>query len=122
MAALLAPTRRKLSWTLVGLLVLPGCFLLRAIPAQWDLLDLRNVADLVLGMLLGVPIRIFDAVTDSAFAARSEGFLGFPSIPEVAFALCANVLLFYVIACLGTCWHQRRRDRGRSSDRTPPKV
>ena len=96
MTSFLTPTRSKLTGTLLGLLTLPGMLLLRALPVEWDLLDLRDLGNLVLGVLLGVPIQIFDAVTGSAFAARTEGFLGFPSLPELGFALCANVLFFYL--------------------------
>ncbi len=110
MASFLTPTRSKLTGTLLGLLTLPGMLLLSAISVEWDLLDLRDLGDLVLGVLLGVPIQIFDAVTGSAFAARTEGFLGFPSAPELGFALCANVLFFYLLACGGT-WYRARANR-----------
>jgi hypothetical protein len=109
MAAFLAPTRRKISWTLLGLLVLPGCLLLRTIPVQWDLLDLREAGGLVLGLLFGVPIWIFDLVTGSAFAAKSEGFLRFPSLAELLSALVGNLLLFYLISCTAVRYWERRR-------------
>ena len=117
MAAFLAPTRRKLSWTLFGLLVLPGCLLLRAIPVQWDLLDLRDLGGLVLGLLLGVPIQVFNFVTGSAFAAKSEGFLRFPSLTEVVFALVANLLFFYLISCAAVRFWGRRASRSEQDPR-----
>ncbi len=119
MATFLAPTRSVLTGTLLGLLTLPGAFLLRAMPVQWDLLDFRTLGDLVLGALLGVPIQIFDTVTVSAYAARSEGFLGFPSLAELAFALCANVLFFYLLAC-GVTWYRARSGRKRPRVQTAP--
>ncbi len=117
MAAFLAPTRRKLSWTVIGLMVLPGCFLLRTIPVQWDLLDLRETGGLVLGLLFGVPIWIFDFVTGSAFAAKSEGFLRFPSLAELLSALVANLLFFYLISCTAVRFWERRRSRSQQNPR-----
>lgn len=112
MRAFLAPTRRKIAWTLLGLLVLPACALLRAIPAPWDLLDLRELGGLVLRLLLGVPIRILDAATGSAFAVRSEGFLAFPSATQLAFALGVDLLLFYAVACALSALSSRRHAGG----------
>ena len=117
MAAFLAPTRRKISWTLLGLLVLPGCLLLRTIPAQWDLLDLRETGGLVLGLLFGVPIWIFDFVTGSAFAAKGGGFLRFPSLAELLSALVANLLFFYLISCTAVRFWERRRNRSEQDPR-----
>ncbi|MFT5050000.1 MAG: hypothetical protein ACI8QZ_001393 [Chlamydiales bacterium] len=99
MARFLTPTARKLHGALLGLLILPGAFMLRAVPVQWDLLELGGLGGLILGLLLGVPLRIFDTLTDSAFASRAEGFLVFPSVAELAFALAADLLLFYLISC-----------------------
>jgi hypothetical protein len=111
MAGFLAPTRRKLRWTALVLMVLPASFLLRTIPHPWDVLDLRLLGGQILFLLLGVPIRLLDALTDSAFAQKGEGFLRFPSATQVAFALCADLLLFYVVACvIVRC--RERRDRG----------
>lgn len=117
MAAFLAPTRRKISWTLLGLLVLPGCLLLRTIPAQWGLLDLRDLGGLVLGLLLGIPMQVFHFVTGSAFAAKSEGFLRFPSLAELLSALVANLLFFYLISCTAVRFWERRSSRSEQSPR-----
>lgn len=111
----LAPTRRKLALTAIGFAVFPALFLLRAIPPQWDLLDLREWSGVLFGFLVGVPIALFDAVTRSAFASTSEGFLHFPSLAQLAAAAVGDALAFYLVACGWVHW-RARRVRGRSSD------
>lgn len=107
-AAAFAPTRTKVAITAGCFLIFPAVLVLRAIPPQWDLLDLREWSGMIPALLVGVPIQLFDLLTGSAFASRSEGFLAFPSLPELAFALLADVLLFYLIACTWVHWRARR--------------
>lgn len=106
-AAALAPTRAKLAITAGCFLIFPAVMVLRAIPPQWDILDLRELSGMIPALLVGVPIRLFDHLTGSAFASKSEGFLAFPSLPELAVALLADVLLFYSIACAWVLWRAR---------------
>src|SRR5262245_53582395 len=105
--AFLTPTRGKLARTAACFLVFPVCLALSKVPHEWDLLDLRLAARALIGFLFGVPIRLFDLATGSAFAPRSEAFLVFPSMPQVVAALVADAALFYLLACI---WlHLRRR-------------
>lgn len=108
-ASLLAPTRRKLALAAAGFAIFPALLALRAIPARWDLLDLGEWSGRILGLLLGVPIRLFDAATGSAFASRGEGFLGFPSLLELAAVVLADAVLFYLVACALVARGARRR-------------
>jgi len=108
--AWLVPTRRKLALTAGGFLVFPLLLALRAIPARWDVLDLGQLAGSLLFLLLGVPVRAFDALTGSAFASRSEAFLRFPTPIQLAAAALADAALFYLLACAWVRW--RERDRG----------
>jgi hypothetical protein len=90
--------RTRLYVVLLLCLLLPGAFALQSIPASADVLDLRSLGRLLISALLGVPIRLLDACTGGAFAARNEGFLGFPSGVQLGFALFADLLVFSVIA------------------------
>jgi len=105
----LAPTRRKLALTAAGFAIFPVLLALRAIPARWDLLDLKPWSGRILFLLLGVPVRLFDAVTGSAFASHSEAFLVFPTLPQLAAALLADAFLFYLLACAWVARGARRR-------------
>ena len=107
----LAPTRAKVAITAGCFLLFPAVMLLRAIPPQLDLLDLRQWSGMIPALLVGVPIRLFNLLTGSAFASRSEGFLALPNVPELAAAFLADVLLFYLIACTWVHWRARRRSR-----------
>jgi hypothetical protein len=109
--AFLSPTKEKLVRGLIVASVLPVAFALQEIPAAWDVLDLRQLARAVLAGLLGGPVRLFDLLTDSAFAPRSEGFIVFPTLPQIAFALACDALLFYLAACTWVAWRRRRRSR-----------
>ncbi|HEX6885227.1 MAG TPA: hypothetical protein VF530_17770 [Planctomycetota bacterium] len=106
--AWLAPTRRKLALAAGGFLVFPLLLALHAIPGRWDVLDLGQVADGLLFLLLGVPVRAFDALTGSAFASRSEAFLRFPTTIQLAAAATADAVLFYLLACAWVRWRERR--------------
>ncbi len=115
----LGPTRGKLARTAACFLVFPACLALSKVPHEWDLLDLRQAGRALIGLLFGVPIRLFDLATGSAFAPRSEAFLVFPSTPQVVAALVADAALFYLLAC--TWIHLRaRRQAGRTTGRTVP--
>ncbi len=117
--AFLRPTRAKLARTAAGFLVYPVCLALSKVPHEWDILDLRLAGRALIGFLLGVPIRLFDLATGSAFAPKSEAFLVFPSLPQVVAALVADAALFYLLAC--TWIHLRaRREGGRTTGRIMP--
>lgn len=104
----LSPTRDKLFRTLVLFSILPCALFSRRIPAAWDLLDLGDLGGALIYGLMGVPIRLLDKATGSAFAPRSEAFIVFPSLPQVAFALLCDAILFYVLACAWAGWRRRR--------------
>jgi hypothetical protein len=116
--AFLSPTKGKLVRALVVASVLPVAFALQEIPVAWDVLDLRQLARVVLAGLLGGPVRLFDLLTDSAFAPRSEGFIVFPTLPQIAFALACDALLFYVVACAWVAWRRRRRSDAEDGERS----
>jgi hypothetical protein len=107
--AYLAPTRAKLALTAACFALFPVCIALGKIPHTWDILDMRQAGRAVIGLLLVVPIRLFDLVTGSALAPRSEAFVVFPSLPQLAAALVADAALFYLLAC--TWIHLRARRR-----------
>ena len=111
-AELLSPTRRKLALTAGGFLLFPVLVLLRRIPSRWDLLDLREVSELILYLMLGFPIRLFDVLTGSAFVSRGEGFIRFPSTIQLAAAALANALFFYLLACAWVRWRTRAQRQG----------
>ena len=115
--AFLSPTKEKLARTLVVASILPVAFALQSIPVAWDVLDLRQLARTVLGGLLGGPVRLLDLLTNSAFAPHTEGFIVFPTLPQIAFALACDGLLFYLVACAWVSWRRRRR-RGSSRSET----
>jgi hypothetical protein len=108
MSAFLRPTRRKLALSATGFLLLPALFWLRQIPGRLDILDLRQASEALLFLLLGLPVRLFDALTGSAFASRSEAFIGFPTLAQLAAAFVADALLFYLLACAWVRWREAR--------------
>lgn len=73
---------------------------LRLIPVQADLFDLRQLPRLVFIPLVRWPIQFFDMLTQRRFAPRSEGFIVFPTVTQLAFALVCDLVLFYLLACL----------------------
>jgi len=107
--ALLAPTRRKLALAAGLFLVFPLLFALSRIPHQVDVLDVRLRSRELLHLLVGVPMRLFDAVTASRFASKSEAMLVFPTVVQLAAAAVLDALLFYVLACAWVHWRGRRR-------------
>jgi len=106
--AFLSPSKDKLARTLILASTLPVALVFGLVPASWDLLDLRQLGGAILGALLGGPIWLLDRATGSAFATRSEGFLVFPSLTQIGFALTCDALLFYVLACTWVGWRRRR--------------
>lgn len=116
--AYLAPTCAKLALTAACFALFPVCLALSKIPHTWDVLDLRLAGRAVIGLLLGVPIRLFDLATGSAFAPRSEAFLVFPSLPQLAAALVADAALFYLLACAWIHLRARRRATRASTPET----
>ena len=103
------PDSTKLVTTgiLAGMLL--ASFTLRMIPVQIDILDLRELPQLVLFCLARIPIELFDSATGGAFAPWGEGFLVFPTLPQVGFAILFDVALLYSAAC-AIC-HTRRRPK-----------
>ena len=106
--AFLSPSKEKLARALVLASVLPLAFFSGCIPPSMDLLDLRPLGRSVIRGLVGAPIWLFDRMTDSAFAPRSEAFIVFPSTTQCVFALACDALLFYVLACAWVAWRRRR--------------
>ena len=94
------PSRRKLSWTFLVLAAAAATILLRMIPVQYDILDLREVPGFVMALFLGLPIRLFDAVTGGRFGSKGEGFLVYPSEAELLAALIIDIAATYVVVCI----------------------
>ena len=105
----LAPTRAKAAITAACFLVFPIAILMRKIPGQWDILDLGEWSGLVVGVLVGVPMGLFDLATGSAFVRQTEGFLAFPSLPELAAAFVGDLVFFYLVACSWIRWRSSRQ-------------
>jgi len=103
----LRPDARKVLTTgaLIGAVLL--CLTLRQIPVQVDILDLREVPEFVVFLFGRIPIELFDFATDGAFRPQGEGFLVFPSLPQVAFALLFDVAALYLASC-AVCHRWRR--------------
>ena len=97
---LFSPTPKKVLWTALILVAVAATLLLRMIPVQYDILDLREFPELVMVLFLGVPIRIFDNLTGGRFASRGEGFLVFPSGTELLAALAIDIAVVYLLVCV----------------------
>jgi hypothetical protein len=97
---LFSPTPKKVLWTVMIPAAAAGTLLLRTIPVQYDILDLREIPGLVMVLFLGVPIRIFDVVTGGRFASKGEGFLVFPSGIEMLAALAIDIVVVYLLVCI----------------------
>ena len=115
---LLSPTPRKIIWTGLTLAAAAATLLLRAIPVQYDILDLREIPGLVMALFLGVPIRIFDVTTGGRFASKGEGFLVFPSGTELLAALAIDIAVVYLLVCLVLRLKDKRS--GKASERDAP--
>ena len=109
-------TKGKLARACLLACSLPLAVLLRTIPREWDVLDLAEIASGFLRVMVGGPIFVFDLLTGSAFAPRSEGFLVFPSTTQLLFALLANALVFYGIACVWDRVSTRRIEDSKSAE------
>ena len=97
---LFSPTPKKILWTVLVPVFAAATLLLRMIPVEYDILDLREIPGFVMALFLGVPIRIFDAVTGGNFASKGEGFLVFPSGAELLGALAIAMATVYLIVCI----------------------
>jgi hypothetical protein len=113
MKNILHPDRQKLLTTCVILGVVIALLALRAIPVQIDFLDLREVPEFVVFVFGRIPIEIFDFVTNEAFASRGEGFLVFPTMPQIGFALLFDIVTIYLVSCL-ICDYWRRSKKSPS--------
>jgi hypothetical protein len=101
------PNRQKLFTTCMILGVAIASLSFRAIPVQIDILDLREVPEFVVFVFGRIPIEIFDFITNEAFASRGEGFLVFPTLPQIGFALLFDIAAVYLASCL-ICHFWRR--------------
>ncbi len=81
----------------IGLL---ATLMLKIIPPQFDILDLREIPNLLANLFGRWPIRLFDMLTASQFAAKGGGFLVFPSFAQILFMLVLDALMIYLISCL----------------------
>lgn len=73
----------------IGLL---ATLMLKIIPPQFDILDLREIPNLLANLLGRWPIRLFDMLTASQFAAKGEGrrVSGLPQFRADSFHACAR--------------------------------
>ncbi len=92
-------TKTRLCVATLLCLLLPAAFFMASVPPPWDVLELRSLSRFLVGALIGAPIWLLDACTGGAFAARNEGFIGFPSAVQLGFALLADLVVFWLIAC-----------------------
>ncbi len=112
---LFSPTPRKVLWTGLILAAAVMTLLLRMIPVQYDILDLREFPEFVMALFLGVPIWIFDNLTGGRFASKGEGFLVFPSGTELLAALAIDIVVAYLLVCV--ILRLKDRGPGKSSER-----
>jgi hypothetical protein len=115
---LISPTPRKVFWTFLIHACAAATLLLRMIPVQYDILDLRELPGLVMVLFLGVPIRIFDAVTWWRFASTGEGFLVFPSGVELLAAVAIDIAAVYLLVCI--VFRLKERGSGKESGGSAP--
>ncbi len=103
------PTRRKVFWTFVGIAILLSTFFLRLLPPSIDILDLRELPNYSLFLFGRIPISFFDWLTSNRYTTGGEGFLVFPSLPQVSFAIVIDVIVIYMMTCLVLHWIQRQK-------------
>lgn len=97
---LFSPTPKKVFWAVLIPVFATATLLLRMIPVQYDILDLREIPGFVMTLFLGVPIWIFDNLTGGRFASKGEGFLVFPSGAELFGALAVAIASIYLVVCI----------------------
>jgi len=96
---MLAPTRRNLALAVAMMLGSLSVFLLRLVPVQIDVLRVRRLPAIAAAILFRWPIDLFDFLTRRRFAPRGEGFLVFPTLPQILFAVALDFALLYALAC-----------------------
>ena len=109
MRQFLTPTKHKLMLVLYLFLGVVALFCLRLIPAQADILDLRELPKLLGIALLRWPIQLFDVLTQRRFAPTSEGFIVFPTLAQVVFAVVLDLAMLYLLACAIAAFRARRK-------------
>jgi len=96
----LIPTQKKVLWTAVVIFILCSTFFLHNIPPAIDLFDLRELPGLVVVVFGRYPIDLFDWITSNHFIPKREGFITFPSLQQLCFAVIFDILFIYSIICL----------------------
>jgi len=61
---------------------------------------MRELPGFVVVVFGRYPIDIFDWITSNHFIPKREGFITFPSIQQVCFAIIFDILFIYSVICL----------------------
>ena len=96
----LFPTRKKVLWTLVVIVILVAIFFLYKIHPSLDIIDARKLSGVVVVLFGRFPIDIFDWITSNRFMPKGEGFITFPSIQQVCFAIIFDIFFIYSMICI----------------------
>jgi hypothetical protein len=104
------PTIRKVLWTIAGIAILLSTFFLRMLPPSIDILDLRELPNYLAFIFGRIPISLFDWVTSNRYTPGGEGFLIFPSLQQVSFAIVIDIIFIYMVTCLMLHWKKRHDD------------
>lgn len=92
MKTFLTPTKSKIATFFVIVFIIVVSTILLFI------INERDIAYLIL-YPLGLPLGLFDFITNSAFTPKECLFLCFPTFPEMAFTLIFDIIIVYLIAC-----------------------
>jgi hypothetical protein len=104
------PTIKKFSWTIAGTAILFSTLFLRLLPPSIDILDLRELPQYLVIVFGRIPISFFDWITSNRYTPSGEGFLVFPSLQQVSFAVFIDIIFIYVVTCLILHWKKRHDD------------
>ena len=105
------PTIKKASWTIAGMAILFSTLFLRILPPSIDILGLRELPKYLVFVFGRIPISFFDCVTSNRYTPKGEGFLVFPSLQQVLFAVIIDIIFIYLVSCLILHWKKRHDDK-----------
>lgn len=90
----LKPNKSKLStFIIISISILIGVIFLLIINEP-------DIAGILIYPFATVPIKIFDAITGSAFAPKECYVICFPTLPQVSFLILFDVVIIYLISCV----------------------
>lgn len=90
----LKPTKSKLStFIIISASILIGVIFLLKINEP-------DIAGILIYPFATVPVKIFDAITGSAFAPNECYLLCFPTFPQVSFLILFDIVFIYLISCV----------------------